>query len=197
MTCSLCWLHLSLLHTHQRASRLRASPSCEGTCSASIWLNVASCLPPGGMCAHASHHLNPDPGHSMGTGKRFTAAVLRSSEARFLQRHKPVTTKVLPVPKAIIEMVRCQCRGDCPTAQYSCRFKNLSCTVQHWVSEWWGFSGWHIAGQWQWWWWMRMLGDDNYCPWSVMINNYDYSYFSFIQSYKKKFSEDQANMIGY
>ena len=36
MTCSLCWLHSSLLHTNQRASRLRVSLSCDGTCSVSM-----------------------------------------------------------------------------------------------------------------------------------------------------------------
>ena len=40
----------------------------------------------------------------------------------------PVTTDVLPAPKAIIEIVRCRCRGDCSTARCSCRAKNLSCT---------------------------------------------------------------------
>ena len=41
---------------------------------------------------------------------------------------KPVTTEVLPAPKAIIEMVRCQCRADCSTDRCSCRSNNLSCT---------------------------------------------------------------------
>ena len=38
MTCPLCWLHSSLLHTHQRTSRLQVSPNCDGTCSADICL---------------------------------------------------------------------------------------------------------------------------------------------------------------
>ena len=41
---------------------------------------------------------------------------------------KPTTTEVLPAPKAIVEMVRCQCKSDCSSARCSCRTKNLSCT---------------------------------------------------------------------
>ncbi len=40
----------------------------------------------------------------------------------------PVTTKVLPAPQAIIELVRCQCKTDCSTQRCSCRKNNLSCT---------------------------------------------------------------------
>ena len=46
MICSLCWLHSSLLHTYKRASRLRVSPSCNGTCSVRICLKVTNKLPP-------------------------------------------------------------------------------------------------------------------------------------------------------
>lgn len=41
---------------------------------------------------------------------------------------KPITTDVLPAPKAIIEMVRCQCKTECSSARCSCRAKNLPCT---------------------------------------------------------------------
>ncbi len=40
----------------------------------------------------------------------------------------PLTTKVLPAPQAIIELVRCQCRTNCSTQRCSCRRNNLSCT---------------------------------------------------------------------
>lgn len=40
----------------------------------------------------------------------------------------PVTTEVLPAPKAIIEMVRCQCNGNCLAQRCSCRAKSLPCT---------------------------------------------------------------------
>ncbi|KAL8561272.1 hypothetical protein ACOMHN_047127 [Nucella lapillus] len=43
-------------------------------------------------------------------------------------RLKPTTTDVLPAPKAIVEMVRCQCKADCSSARCSCRTKNLTCT---------------------------------------------------------------------
>jgi hypothetical protein len=41
---------------------------------------------------------------------------------------KPTTTDELPAPKAIIEMVRCQCKGDCSTSRCSCRSRDLACT---------------------------------------------------------------------
>jgi len=41
---------------------------------------------------------------------------------------KPTTTDVLPAPKAIIEMVRCQCKTDCSSQRCSCCAKNLTCT---------------------------------------------------------------------
>ena len=41
---------------------------------------------------------------------------------------KPVTTEVLPAPKAIIEMVNYRYRADCSTAHCSCRSNNISCT---------------------------------------------------------------------
>lgn len=41
---------------------------------------------------------------------------------------KPTMTDTLPAPKAVIEMVRCQCKTDCSSARCSCRTKNLSCT---------------------------------------------------------------------
>jgi len=34
---------------------------------------------------------------------------------------KPTMTDALPAPKAIIEMVRCQCKTDCSFARCSCR----------------------------------------------------------------------------
>jgi len=43
-------------------------------------------------------------------------------------RLRPTTTDVLPAPKAIVEMVRCQCKADCSSARCSCRTKNLTCT---------------------------------------------------------------------
>ena len=39
----------------------------------------------------------------------------------------PVTTKVLPAPQAINELVRC-CKTDCSTLRCSCRKNNLPCT---------------------------------------------------------------------
>ncbi len=39
----------------------------------------------------------------------------------------PLTTKVLPAPQAIIELVRCQCRTNCSTQRCSCRRNNLPC----------------------------------------------------------------------
>ena len=41
---------------------------------------------------------------------------------------KPVTTDVLPAPKAIIEMVRCRCTTNCSSKRCSCRAASLSCT---------------------------------------------------------------------
>ena len=41
---------------------------------------------------------------------------------------KPTTTEMLPAPKAIIEMVRCQCKGTCSSSKCSCRSKDLTCT---------------------------------------------------------------------
>ena len=40
----------------------------------------------------------------------------------------PVTTKVLPAPQAVIELVRCRCKTDCSTLRCSCRKNNLPCT---------------------------------------------------------------------
>ena len=40
----------------------------------------------------------------------------------------PVTTKVLPAPQAIIELVRCQCKTNHSTQRCSCRRNNLPCT---------------------------------------------------------------------
>ena len=40
----------------------------------------------------------------------------------------PVTTKVLPAPQAVIELVRCKCKTDCSTLRCSCRKNNLPCT---------------------------------------------------------------------
>ena len=41
---------------------------------------------------------------------------------------KPTTTDILPAPKAIIEMIRCQCKTECSSQRCSCRAKNLTCT---------------------------------------------------------------------
>lgn len=41
---------------------------------------------------------------------------------------KPTTTEVLPAPKAIFEMMRCECKTDCSSAKCFCRTKNLVCT---------------------------------------------------------------------
>lgn len=40
----------------------------------------------------------------------------------------PVTTKILPAPQAIIELVRCQCKTNCSTQRCSCRKNDLTCT---------------------------------------------------------------------
>ena len=40
----------------------------------------------------------------------------------------PVTTKVPPASQAIVELVRCQCKGNCSTQRCSCRRNNLTCT---------------------------------------------------------------------
>ncbi len=41
---------------------------------------------------------------------------------------KPTTTDVLPAPEAIVELVRCQCKGNCASNRCSCRFRDLPCT---------------------------------------------------------------------
>lgn len=41
---------------------------------------------------------------------------------------KPTMTDALPAPKALIEMVSCQCKRDCSSARCSCRKNYLSCT---------------------------------------------------------------------
>lgn len=41
---------------------------------------------------------------------------------------KPTTTDVPPAPVAIIEMVRCMCKGDCTSQRCSCKSKDLQCT---------------------------------------------------------------------
>jgi len=40
----------------------------------------------------------------------------------------PHTTDDLPAPKSIIEMVNCQCKGDCSSQRCGCRSHNLVCT---------------------------------------------------------------------
>ncbi|KAE8288342.1 hypothetical protein D5F01_LYC12210 [Larimichthys crocea] len=37
---------------------------------------------------------------------------------------KPVTTEVLPAPKAILELVLCKCKSDCSSGRCSCRAKD-------------------------------------------------------------------------
>jgi len=41
---------------------------------------------------------------------------------------QPTTTDVPPAPEAIVEMVRCQCKGNCSSNRCSCKSKNLPCT---------------------------------------------------------------------
>ena len=41
---------------------------------------------------------------------------------------QPTTTDVPPATKAIVEMVRCQCKGNCSSNRCSCKSKNLPCT---------------------------------------------------------------------
>lgn len=41
---------------------------------------------------------------------------------------KPRTTDVLPAPKSIVEMVRCECKTDCSSQRCSCKSENLPCT---------------------------------------------------------------------
>ena len=41
---------------------------------------------------------------------------------------KPTTTDVLPAPKAVMEMVRCQCKINCVSQRCSCKAKELPCT---------------------------------------------------------------------
>ena len=41
---------------------------------------------------------------------------------------KPTTTDVPPAAEAIVEMVRCQCKGNCSSNRCSCKSKKLSCT---------------------------------------------------------------------
>ncbi len=40
----------------------------------------------------------------------------------------PTTTDILPAPKAVIEMDRCQCKGDCTSQRCSCKSNSLQCT---------------------------------------------------------------------
>lgn len=40
----------------------------------------------------------------------------------------PITSKILPAPQSIIELVRCQCKTNCSSQRCSCRRHNLSCT---------------------------------------------------------------------
>ena len=41
---------------------------------------------------------------------------------------KPTTTDIPPAPEAIVEMVRCQCKGNCSSNRCSCKSGNLPCT---------------------------------------------------------------------
>ena len=43
-------------------------------------------------------------------------------------RFMPVTTDALPAPKAIIELVRCNCKTNCTSARCSCKMNDLPCT---------------------------------------------------------------------
>jgi len=42
---------------------------------------------------------------------------------------QPATTDVPPAPEPIVEMVRCQCKGNCSSNRCSCKSKNLPCTT--------------------------------------------------------------------
>ena len=41
---------------------------------------------------------------------------------------QPTTTDIPLAPEAIVEMVRCQCKGNCSANRCSCKSKNLPCT---------------------------------------------------------------------
>jgi len=41
---------------------------------------------------------------------------------------KPTTIDVPPAPEAIVEMVRCQCKGNCSSNRCSCKSENFPCT---------------------------------------------------------------------
>jgi len=42
---------------------------------------------------------------------------------------KPTMTDTLPAPKAVIEMVRCQCKTDCSSARCSCRTRTYPALI--------------------------------------------------------------------
>ncbi len=50
----------------------------------------------------------------------------RNSDEEFT----PTTTDILPAPKAVIEMVRCQCKSDCTSQRCSCKSNSLQCTYR-------------------------------------------------------------------
>ena len=54
----------------------------------------------------------------------FRMAITRTT----MDQLSPTTTDVPPPPKAIIEMVRCQCKGNCTSNRCSCKSNNLRCT---------------------------------------------------------------------
>ena len=95
---------------YQKASRLRVSPSCDGTCSVSILLKVTSCLPPPVLSSSTSSEATVW-GQTSVAQQQFLDPLKHSFYKDTTGQVKPVTTDVLPAPKAIIEMVRCQCRG--------------------------------------------------------------------------------------
>ena len=50
---------------------------------------------------------------------------------------RPITTKSLPAPEAIIAMVRCKCKKDCTYNRCSCKLQALPCTeLCHCGTDW-------------------------------------------------------------
>uniref|UniRef100_UPI00358FCC0C uncharacterized protein n=1 Tax=Myxine glutinosa TaxID=7769 RepID=UPI00358FCC0C len=44
------------------------------------------------------------------------------------ERPQPVGTTKLPAPQAILQLVKCRCKGDCSSRNCSCKRHNLRCT---------------------------------------------------------------------
>ena len=41
---------------------------------------------------------------------------------------KPTTTDLPPAPEGIVEMVKCQCKGNCASNRCSCKSRDIPCT---------------------------------------------------------------------